>query len=227
MEAIILVGGFGTRLKHIVTDVPKPMADINGHPFLQYLFEYLRKYGVNNVVLAVGYKYQYIKEFFNSKYKDINIRYSIEESPLGTGGAIKKAIELCSSDNILILNGDTYFNVNLFDMNKFHINNNSKFTVAVKEMDNFERYGTVKINNNKICEFVEKKPAVKGIINGGVYIINRNIIDMKNKIVFSFEKDILEKLTIETFAFKSDDYFIDIGVPEDYYRAQIELVKFK
>ena len=218
MEAIILAGGFGTRLKHVVSDVPKPMAPINDKPFLEYIFEDLNKKGVTHVVLAVGYMKEKIEEYFKYQYKNIEISYSEENSPLGTGGAIKKAVSKCREEDIFIINGDTFYDVDLEKMRKFHIENKSSLTIAVKEMENFDRYGSLIIENNKIIKFEEKKPMSKGKINGGIYLIKKNIFQGIEQESFSFEKEILENEKIEKYAYESNGYFIDIGIPEDYYK---------
>lgn len=227
MEAIILAGGFGTRLQHVVSDVPKPMAPINKIPFLQYIFEYLLKNNISKVILAVGYKSEIIIDYFGDKYKEIDILYSNEYTPLFTGGAIKKALNLCENKNIFIINGDTYFDVDLSNMFNFHRESNSDLTIAVKEMLNFSRYGTVEFSDTKVIKFNEKKSKEIGFINGGIYIINRDILDMVDLEKFSFEKDFMEKYInkADIRAFKSNGYFIDIGIPEDYYKAQKQINK--
>ncbi len=220
MEAIILAGGFGTRLKHIVSDVPKPMAPVTGQPFLEFIMKYLLINGVNKVVLAVGYKANIIQDYFGNNYHGIRIAYSIEDTPLGTGGAIRKALDSCNDDDVFIINGDTYFDVDLHKMKTFHTEMDSDLTVAIKSMSNFERYGSVVIEGNLIREFKEKKPTIKGRINGGIYLIKKKLMNLVDKESFSFEKVILESHMVDTYAFESDGYFIDIGVPEDYYKAQ-------
>lgn len=227
MEAIVLAGGFGTRLSHIVSDVPKPMATVCGQPFLKYIFEYLSQNGVNHIILAVGYKSEIIQEHFCDNYNGISITYSLEDTPLGTGGAIKKALECCKENDVFIINGDTYFDVDLKKMKAFHSEKDSNLSIAVKSMSNFERYGVVVIEDNKIKKFEEKKPTLKGKINGGVYLINGKIMSAVNENSFSFEKVILESGLVDIYAFESNGYFIDIGVPEDYYRAQIDFEKYK
>ncbi len=225
MEAVILAGGFGTRLAHIVKDVPKPLADINGKPFLCYLFDYLIDNGINKVVLATGYKHEYIENYFSNKYKDIDIVYSREISPLGTGGAIKKALEKCEGDNVFVVNGDTFFNVDLLLMKEKYISFNTNIMIAAKELKNFDRYGSLTIQNDKIVEFNEKRPLKEGLINGGVYFMNKHLLENIKQEKFSFECDFLEKDTIakNISVFISNGYFIDIGVPEDYSKAQKEL----
>lgn len=220
MEAIILAGGFGTRLKHIVSDVPKPMAPINNKPFLEFILDYLKKYNFSKVIMAVGYKSKYIKEYFENSYKGMEIVYSDEDNPLGTGGAIKKALLNTGEERIFILNGDTFFDCNLNEMRITHESSTCDITIAVKKMDDYSRYGSVVIKDNKIIKFVEKQKTNEGIINGGIYLINKKIFDEIQEKEFSFEQIILESLMYSMCAYESNGYFIDIGVPEDYYKAQ-------
>ena len=222
MEAIILAGGFGTRLSKVVSDVPKPMAPINERPFLEYLLDDLNNKGINRFILAVGYKKEVIKNYFRERYKNIEIIYSDEDIPLGTGGAIKKALTLSKAEDIFIVNGDTFFDVDLKEMYKFHKENNSNLTLAIKKMEKFDRYGSLVLEENKIIKFEEKKYIEKGYINGGVYLLKKNILSNKKEDSFSFEKDILEnkELKIEKYGYKSEGYFIDIGIPEDYYKFE-------
>jgi D-glycero-alpha-D-manno-heptose 1-phosphate guanylyltransferase len=225
-EAVILAGGFGTRLKNIVKEVPKPMALIKDAPFLSYILDQLYKYKFEKVILAAGYKYDVIESFFGSSYKNIRIVYSIEKEPLGTGGAIFKAAGLIDSDNYFILNGDTFFDVDLESMEKMFQKGNSGLMVALKPMVNFERYGAVVTDNTKIVSFNEKKFCKNGLINGGIYMVNKNWLEERfvGK-VFSFERDILENRVSkdDISYFISDTYFIDIGIPADYIRASEEL----
>ncbi|MCF2674262.1 nucleotidyltransferase family protein [Fusobacterium varium] len=218
MEAIILAGGFGTRLSHIVSDVPKPMAPINGIPFLNYILEYLLENGITRVILAVGYKKEIIKEYYRDKYKNIEIIYSEENTPLGTGGAIKQALGYTKEESLFIINGDTYFNVDLKEMYRFHKISNSNLTLAVKYMENFDRYGVLKIEEDRIIEFMEKQKTEKGEINGGIYLIDKGKFIFPKEENFSFEEYLSNLINGNIYAFKSDRYFIDIGIPEDYYR---------
>lgn len=220
MEAIILAGGFGTRLNHIISEVPKPMAPVNGKPFLEYILNHLKKYNFSKVIMAVGYKSEIIKEYFQDSYQGIKIQYSDEDIPLGTGGAIKKALQYCEENQVFILNGDTFFNCNLEEMKKTHKNTPNDITVAVKLMKNYNRYGSVIIEGNRIIKFIEKQKTKTGTINCGVYLLNKDIFDSINENQFSFEEFVLESLHYSMNAYESDGYFIDIGVPEDYYKAQ-------
>lgn len=221
MEAIILAGGFGTRLNHIVSSVPKPMAPVNDRPFLVYILDYLAKHNFKKIILAVGYKSECIKDYFKNSYKNMEIIYSNEDVPLGTGGAIKKAISKCESEKIFIFNGDTFFDVDLKEMDKINRELESDITIAVKQMFNYDRYGSVFLNEyREVIKFSEKKHTEKGFINGGVYLIDKAIFNNIYEDSFSFESDILESLKYKISAFESEGYFIDIGIPDDYEKAQ-------
>lgn len=219
-EAIILAGGFGTRLSHIVSDVPKPMAPVCGEPFLRFIMDDLQAKGVERIVLAVGYKHECIENYFGSQYRGMQLHYSVENSPLFTGGAIKKALSQCAEERVIVVNGDTYFNV---DLNGLY-DVNADIVMALKRMHDFERYGTVELENSVVCAFHEKHACKEGLINGGVYLMSRNLLsDMPEQ--FSFEKDFLETRVrdIAIRGVESEGYFIDIGVPGDYELAQISL----
>ncbi|EDO7464422.1 NTP transferase domain-containing protein, partial [Campylobacter coli] len=216
MQAIVLAGGLGTRLKSVVQDLPKPMAPINGKPFLAFVLEYLKKQGIAEVILSVSYKYELIQEYFKDEFEGMKIRYNVEKELLGTGGAIKDALKLIQNQ-VYVLNGDTIFDI---DLKKLFLNN-SKICIALKQMQNFDRYGTVNVDDQGIVTSFEEKVFKKqGLINGGIYLLKKDIFDnfdLEKK--FSFEKFLQENfelLKIQTQIF--NDYFIDIGVPEDYMR---------
>jgi D-glycero-alpha-D-manno-heptose 1-phosphate guanylyltransferase len=229
-EAVILAGGMGTRLGPAVKDVPKPMVEVSGRPFLEYLLDYIIRQNIKRAILAVGFKHGVIKKHFGKRYKGLELIYSVEEEPLGTGGAIKKALGLLEEDDFFILNGDTYFNVSLAKLYKFHKLKRAALSLALKPLFDFSRYGTVDMDvSGRIVGFREKGYRREGMINGGVYILKRDVLsgaEFKSK--FSFEKDFLEKYSgvfrLYGLPF-ADSFFIDIGVPEDYARAQDELKK--
>ena len=229
MQAIILAGGFGTRLQSVLKDIPKPMAPVAGKPFLEYIIRYLSSNGVSKIILSVGYLHEVIYEYFKSDFEDTKIIYSIETKPLGTGGAIKAALPLTDENEILIINGDTYFDVSLQQFYSAHNSENAFMTMALKQMYSFDRYGIVGIDsNNHITSFIEKNYFESGMINGGVYILDKKrFMQISLPEVFSFEKDFLEKYYNNDFyGFVSDSYFIDIGIPEDYIRAQNDFERF-
>ena len=219
MQAIILCGGLGTRLKSVIKDIPKPMAPINDKPFLEFIFEYLKKQGVKEIILAVSHKYEVIQEYFKDEFLGIKITYSIEKELLGTGGAIKEALKFVKNETY-VLNGDTFFDI---DLSKLKLNG-SKICLALKQMNDFDRYGTVNVNEQGfVISFEEKIFKKQGLINGGIYLLKKDLFDdfsLMDK--FSFEEFLqenYEKLKARAEIF--DDYFIDIGVPEDLYNFLI------
>ena len=227
-EAIILAGGLGTRLRTAVPDLPKCMAPVNGKPFIAYVIDHLQKQGINKFILSLGYKSEAIIEYINQQYSFLNIQYSIEEEPLGTGGAIQLACLKATEKNVVITNGDTLFKINLDKLSTTHEQSNADCTLCLKPMNNFDRYGVVELNqHNQIISFKEKQFYQSGLINGGVYALNvKSFLNLSLPAKFSFEKDYLEKfyLSKKMIGIVQDEYFIDIGIPEDYLRAQKELM---
>ncbi|PCJ01487.1 MAG: D-glycero-D-manno-heptose 1-phosphate guanosyltransferase [Flavobacteriales bacterium] len=228
-EAIILAGGFGTRLTS-VKDVPKPMAPINDVPFLQILLDDLLVKGITKFYLAVGHQHEVIVDYFGSSYMGCKIHYVIEDSPLGTGGAIKQALEQVASENVFVFNGDTFFDVDIELMDEQHQSKKSDVTLALKPLTDFDRYGAVEHNDElRITNFSEKKFCKEGVINGGIYLLQTNIFDgLDFPKQFSMEQDYFEKYCSKNnlSGFIDDGYFIDIGIPEDYEKAQEELQSF-
>lgn len=226
MEAIILAGGLGTRLRSVVAELPKCMAIVDDQPFLYYLFKYLEKNEITHVILALGYKHEYIEEWVFSNSWPFKVSFVLEEEPLGTGGAIKLALTQATEAQVLIMNGDTFFEVELEKMYEFHQLMNAEISIALKPMQNFDRYGNVTTDkSNKIIEFQEKQACEQGQINGGTYLLNRLSPMMKiDKVRFSFETDVLQKQVGRSalYGFYSEGYFIDIGIPEDFAKAQID-----
>lgn len=229
MEAIIIAGGFGSRLRHVVPDVPKPMAPIGGIPFLQYIITDLAMKGIKHVVMAVGHKNQIIIDYFGHCNSEIMIDYSIEDQPLLTGGAIKNAIKMCKEETFFAINGDTYFDVDLNDMIEKHKKDEVALSLAIKYTKDLKRYGCVLVDNGRVTGFKEKGTYESGFLNGGIYCMNRSLLDGVEEVAFSFEKDYLENAYSNEIIkpYISGGYFIDIGVPEDYYRAQAELPKMR
>lgn len=220
-SAIILAGGFGTRLQQIVKEVPKPMAPINDKPFLHFLFSYLKKFEIQNIILSVGYLHQSIEHYFGNHYLGMNVLYSIESNPLGTGGGLRKALSMVNGD-VFILNGDTFFDVDLNQFADFHFHKKSNFSICLKRLKNFERYGTIQLKEDRIIAFKEKEAMAEGLINGGIYLTSSNIFNCSTLDAhFSLEKDFLEKElnALSIYGFESKSYFIDIGIPDDYYKA--------
>ena len=231
-EAVILAGGFGTRLQKVVSDVPKPMAPINGEPFLNFILYKLKNEGIKTVVFSVGYLSDVIIEYFKNKFAGIEIKYSIEKNPLGTGGGIKLAMQNCNQEEILVLNGDSFFNVPIQELYIKHCDKKSVCTMALRDVENASRYGSVEINNqNRIVNFEEKSEIEKaGKINGGVYILNKNhFIKNTPQENFSIEQNYFQALykTEKFYGFSFQNYFIDIGIPESYNQANNDFKRFE
>jgi D-glycero-alpha-D-manno-heptose 1-phosphate guanylyltransferase len=227
MECIVLAGGLGTRLRGAIGDYPKCMAPVNGKPFLHYIFTYLQEQGCTRVILSLGYKHEIITMWLKEHSWPFETDQVIEYEPLGTGGGIQLAMKEANEGNVIVLNGDTMFRVDLNDMMAFQNYMNADASIALKEMKNFDRYGVVKMDNaHMITSFEEKQHRTEGLINGGVYILNKGAFLNKGLPGrFSFEKDYLETYVEEgkLYGYRSDSYFIDIGIPQDYEQAQEDL----
>ncbi len=232
-EAIILAGGLGTRLKSVVSDVPKCLAPIAGKPFLHYVINFLQKNGIETFIFSVGHLHEMIEEYLLKHYPQLNYKISLENEPFGTGGAIKFASAKSLQKNVLVSNGDTLYKVDISSLSKLHETVKASCTLSLKPMNYFNRYGVVELNkDHSIKLFKEKQFYKSGLINGGLYALNIEEFLKENlPKKFSFEKDYLEKNVSRDQNQKSklygiiqDRYFIDIGIPEDYERAQIELL---
>jgi D-glycero-alpha-D-manno-heptose 1-phosphate guanylyltransferase len=223
---IILAGGFGTRLKSVLPDIPKCLAPINEKPFIDFLINFLNKQGINNFIFSLGYKSDTIISHLDSNFKNLNILYSVEKEPLGTGGAIKLALTMAQVEDILVINGDTFFNNDIIKFYNFHKQSNSKFTLALTKVDNNNRFGTVIINDMKeVVGFSEKKEndSTFSLINAGQYIINKEeFFSYKIENKFSIELDFFQnnKINKKIYGYEFISDFIDIGIPEDLTRAQ-------
>lgn len=228
-EAIVLAGGLGSRLRSAVPDLPKSMAPVAGSPFLNYIITYFQNRGIERFIFSLGYKHDVVQAHLSSAFPSLNYTCVVEDTPLGTGGAIKLACSQATGYDVIIVNGDTIFMVDPVLLSDFHFQNKSDCTLVLKPMKNFDRYGVVEINEgNRITSFKEKRYYEHGLINGGVYCLNVSkfaATSLPEK--FSFETDYLEKATMNAnlYGQVQDGYFIDIGIPEDLARAQLELPK--
>jgi D-glycero-alpha-D-manno-heptose 1-phosphate guanylyltransferase len=228
VEAIILAGGFGTRLREIISDVPKPMAPIAGRPFLEILLGNLEKKGFKRIILSLGYKADKVITHFGSKFRNMELSYEIEHSPLGTGGAVRASLMHCRSNHVFVFNGDTFLDLETSQIEALWFANQNPIIVARKVQDTL-RYGRLCDDGGYVAELVDKGVAGPGLINAGCYLLPTHVLDSYELgQVFSLEADFLrmyiQKTPVELFVSKG--YFIDIGIPSDYQRAQIELPKF-
>ena len=220
---IILAGGLGTRLRSVISDLPKCMAPVNGKPFLTYAIDYFQQQGVTEFIFSLGYKHEAIISYLNQftiHNSQLTFHYSIEEEPLGTGGAIKKACSLTKDENIFVANGDTLFKAGITALQNFHLTKKADCTLTLKPMKNFNRYGVIGLDeDSSIKSFSEKKYYKTGLVNVESFLSE----PFPDK--FSFETGYLEKFynKKKMYGIIQDEYFIDIGIPEDYERAQQEL----
>lgn len=231
-EAIILAGGFGTRLQRVVSEVPKPMAPVNGKPFLDYVFSYLRHFGVSHVVLSVGYLADKLTAHYGEAFEGLRLSYARETTPLGTGGGMRLAMQQCHEEHVLVLNGDSFFDVDLEGFARQYGDSKADGVLALRKVTDAARYGTICTGaGHRITAFREKDGlAQPGTINGGVYILKRDVFlnNTPPDAVFSVEKDFFEtRLSdLRLCGFEYEGYFIDIGIPEDYQKAQDDFKEF-
>ena len=235
MEAILLCGGLGTRLRSVVSDRPKPMADIAGKPFLHYLVKMLSESGVRHLIFALGYMGEQIEAYFQSGEEyGLSISYSYEDSPLGTGGAIRNALSYVSGENVLVLNADTYFHTDYESLLREQLKNKTAMTIASRKIEDISRYGAIlKDESGRILRWNEKMSSDRaeapcpGEINGGIYVMQKSLIEKIPEGKQSLENDCIPAWLEDGLylqAVPSDGYFMDIGIPEDYaqFRKDIE-----
>lgn len=222
-ECIILAGGLGTRLQSVVKDVPKCMAEVADVPFLKHLFDYLSAQGFDHVILSLGYKANIVLDWVETQHYPFNISYVIEEHPLGTGGAIKLAFGQVVGNEALVINGDTFFDIDTNLFFDFHKEKKAAISMALKPMTDFDRYGSVVLDaDERVISFNEKEYMAVGLINGGVYLIDKKIFSEFNlPDKFSFERDVMELHVKDLFIYgcQQNSYFIDIGIPSDFEKA--------
>lgn len=222
-EAVVLAGGFGTRLAHVVPDVCKPMAPVAGEPFLRRVLDQLDAAGFARAVIADGYRREQIESYFMGTYRGIEVDYSPEDSPLLTGGAVRRALRMCSRPEVFVLNGDTWLDVDFSAMESMlTAHPGASCCIAAKRMEGFDRYGTLDVApDGRIRAFREKAPCDEGLINGGAYLVRRDALEAGPD-VFSLENDWFARVVADgaLVACEAGSGFVDIGVPEDYERAQ-------
>jgi D-glycero-alpha-D-manno-heptose 1-phosphate guanylyltransferase len=223
--AVVLAGGLGTRLQSVVSDVPKPMASVRGRPFLAHLLDYWLLEGVSRFIFSVGYKYEVIQTYFGSNYKGVAIDYAIEHKPLGTGGALYYCAKNLK-ENFLLLNGDTFFEVNLQDLLSYHDANEAAYTMCVFQSTDTKRYTPLEMGvDHRILSFRAQDISVSSSVNGGVGMINPRLLELPipTHRPMSFEGDWLSALLpdrLVAYAMHCEGSFVDIGIPSDYLRAE-------
>lgn len=228
-QALILVGGKGTRLGELTKETPKPMLEIAGKPFLEYLVRKLIKSGINEVILSSGYLGERISAHFGDGTDyGIHIRTVIEPEPLGTGGAVLFARRFLGKQ-FLILNGDTFFDVDYSVLEKTLDGSQCDAGMALRQVDNVGRYGTVELDGRHITKFTEKKSLRgRGYVNGGVYVLDYKVLDSFPEGYFSMERDLFPRLASKRrlCGVPLTGYFVDIGVPESFHLAKNNLTNY-
>ncbi len=225
MEAIVLAGGFGTRLKEVVPDLPKPMAPVAGRPFLEILLSMLAAKGFSRVILSLGFMSEKISSHFGDNYLGMELIYEVENQPLGTGGAIRAALAHCEEDHAFIFNGDTYLELEVDELEKLWQRNNNPM-IVVREVPDTARFGRVEMSDGRVIAFLEKGQSGLGLINAGCYVLpNDGLDEFPLGQPFSIEIEFFIKnlQNIRLDGFIMQGRFIDIGVPVDYALAQTEL----
>ena len=227
-EAIILAGGFGTRLRSVIDELPKPMAPINGKPFLEILLGYLARQGFTRTILSLGYRAEMIINHFGASFAGIEVLYEVESTPLGTGGAIKVALKHCRGDAAYVLNGDTFLEFNANGMEKCWVEHGEPI-LSARMVDDTERYETLDISGDQLKGFRPRGLSEMGLINAGCYLLPVSLGErMHRKMPFSFELDFLSSDVLNNpyRVVPVEGDFIDIGIPEDYARAQVLLNRY-
>ena len=226
MQAIVLAGGLGTRLRSVISDIPKPMAAVHGRPFLAFVLDRLVDGGFTHVVFATGYRHEILHRHFGNSYQGLDISYSVETEPLGTGGAIRLALDHIGPQNVFVMNGDTYLELDFHAMLAAHDSARAVLTVAVCRVPDAARYGTIELHGDIAQRFIEKGRSGPGWINAGTYLLGAGIRSFfPSAKAFSFERDVLarDSVTVRPLVFRSCGRFIDIGTPDDYARAEYVL----
>jgi D-glycero-alpha-D-manno-heptose 1-phosphate guanylyltransferase len=225
MPALLLVGGMGKRLQPVLPATPKPLARVGGAPFLRLLVGQLRSQGIRRLVMCTGHLADQVeKEFGDGHQCGVAISYSRESRQLGTAGAIKLAERyLARASDFLVMNGDSFLEMDFHQFIRFHRAHSGLISMAVRRVADATRYGTVQMaSDNRVVSFREKAESpASGIVNGGVYIFNRAILEHIAEGPASLERDIFPRLLkLGVYAMEQEGLFIDIGTPEDYARAQ-------
>jgi D-glycero-alpha-D-manno-heptose 1-phosphate guanylyltransferase len=231
-EAVILAGGYGTRLRDVIQDIPKPMALIRSRPFLEYLLAYLEYQGIQKVVLSLGYQSQIIINHFGNRFHSLEVGYSIEDEPLGTGGGILHALKNAQNEALLVVNGDSFFGADLALLYRFHQEKKADLSIALCHLDDTSRYGLVECDDSQQITGFREKSSVSGAgwINGGIYILRKDFFSERTPGErFSFEKEYIpaQLPRAAIYGYPAKGYFIDIGTPESFLKAQHEFERFE
>lgn len=226
MRAVILAGGRGSRLGKLTLDLPKPMLPVAGRPFLEHVLDCLVGAGIRDIILSVGFKAETIQSHFGSRYQAAALHYAREEQPLGTGGAVARALEGTGSEPALVLNGDTLLKLDYAAFLDWYAKDPVAVAVALRRMDDVARYGAVVVEDGRVAGFAEKGRSGPGLINAGVYVVQPAVFQAFNLSGrFGFETDLLQRhcRELQPRAYVTQAYFVDIGIPADLERARTDL----
>jgi mannose-1-phosphate guanylyltransferase len=236
MKAVILVGGEGTRLRPLTYTTVKAMVPILNRPFIQYLVQYLSTHNINDVILAMGYKPDTMRKYFTGISTDSKITYSVEDTPLGTAGAVKHALKHLSNETtFFVFNGDIFTDLDLTGMLKYHKMNNAKVTIALTPVDDPTQFGVVELDMQqriiRFCEKPSREEAPGNLINAGTYIIENEVLNyIPQDRYCMFEHDIFPQLIsdgVPVYGYTTDIYWIDMGTPGKYFRLNCDLLNSK
>jgi len=223
ITVVILAGGLGVRLRSVVDNKPKVLAKVAGRPFLSYLLDQLLLAGAHNVILCCGYMAEAVQDCFGEFYKSLELLYSIEQEPLGTGGAIRLAVPYLRSDTVLVMNGDSYIDVDLAAYVNWFFENDGQAALVLTKVNDTSRYGAVCVNGNRITAFEEKNEGLgPGWVNAGIYLISKSLIlSIPSGEPYSLEHQLFPELTTQKLlGFCVESQLIDIGTPDSYAKAQ-------
>lgn len=226
MQAILLAGGLGTRLRSVVSDRPKPMALIEGRPFMEYVTRELVRSGITDIIFAVGYKGSMVEEHFgDGEQFGFHASYAYEETLLGTAGAIKNAGRFVTEDRFFALNADTFYQIDYSRLTRLLDSQELDMALVLREVPDVSRYGRAVLDGDGILTAFNEKTeeAGKGTINGGIYLMKRELLERIPEGKVSLENDMIPQWLKENLrlgGFVNDGYFIDIGIPEAYYQFQ-------
>ena len=224
VEAIILAGGKGTRLKSVLDDRPKPMAIIGEKPFIEWILLMLRQQGIQRAVICTGHLSETVESYFgNGRNIGMEITFARDPFPLGTGGAVRNALGKTRTKHVLVLNGDSYLRVNISSFLKTHLSCNARASISLVQVEDSSRYGSVKINKDgRVLAFLEKSPRKRlGLINAGIYLLERDVVkEIPEGKMISLEREIFPDLIGKgLYGVLCDGHFIDIGTPESFHAA--------
>ncbi|NQY62260.1 MAG: NTP transferase domain-containing protein [Alteromonadaceae bacterium] len=226
MEAILLAGGLGTRLHKVTGDCyPKSLAEVDGRPFIHYVVQYLASMGVNRFIFAVSHHAQMIVDSIQNEFPDLDVDFSFEDQPLGTGGAIKQALNHVKGKRVLVVNSDSFMEFSLAQFIEFAEDKESNLSIVCTQVEDVSRFGAADVSEQGLLlKFFEKGRQGSGYINSGIYLIDKNhpkLASLTGK--FSFENELLSNKEVPVFAIKNKGLFFDIGTPDDYESAQMLL----